>query len=105
MKVAGTHHDRNISVFRFTNTYTFFFEGQNRAQMMVVGLKSSSRKSSEVRLGPECVGHLPDVVEGPTRAEEGSITILSLWERPEISHVGSFGPLEASRGQTKQAVV
>ena len=54
----------------------------------------------------------PDVVGGLTRAQEQYITVISLWERPENTHLGliwahfgSFGPLEASRGQTKQTMV
>ena len=47
----------------------------------------------------------PDVVGGITRAQEQYITVISLWERPENTHLGSFGPLEASRGQTRQTMV
>ena len=49
----------------------------------------------------------PDAVGGLTRAHEQYTTVISLWERPENTDVGSFGPrsLEASRGQTKQTMV
>ena len=57
-------------------------------------------------------GTSPDVVGGLTRAQELYTTVISLWERPENTHLGliwahlgSFGPLEASRGQTKQTKV
>ena len=54
----------------------------------------------------------PDVVGGLTRAQEYYITVIPLWERPENAHLGliwahlgSFGPPEASRGQTRQTMV
>ena len=54
----------------------------------------------------------PDVAGGLTRGHEQYITVISLWERPENTrkhsfgaHLGSFGPLEASRGQTRQTMV
>ena len=54
----------------------------------------------------------PDVVGGLTRAHEQYITVIPLWERPENTHLGliwahlgSFGPLEAIRGQTRQTMV
>ena len=43
----------------YAETDTLFFEGQKRAQNDDFGSKSSSRKSQEVRLGPEWAGHLP----------------------------------------------
>ena len=46
----------------------------------------------------------PDVVGGITRALGQYTTVIPLWERPENTHwgyLGSFGPLEASSGQTK----
>ena len=53
-----------------------------------------------------------DVVGGLTRAQEQYITVTPLWERPENTHfgltwahLGSFGPLEAIRGQTRQTML
>ena len=47
-----------------------FSRVRNGLKMMVSGYKSSSRKSSEVGLRPERAEHLPDGVEGLTRAQE-----------------------------------
>ena len=47
----------------------------------------------------------PDVVGGLKWAQECLLTIISLWERSEYTHLGSFGPLEASGGQTKRTMV
>ena len=47
----------------------------------------------------------PDVVGGLTLAYECSIAVISRWGHPENTRLGSFGPLEASRGQTKQIMV
>ena len=51
----------------------------------------------------------PDVVGGLTRAQKRYITVITLWERPENTHLGlilgSFGPLKAIRGQTRQTLV
>ena len=47
----------------------------------------------------------PYVVGGLTRDQKQYITVIKLWERPENTHLGSFGPLDASRGQTKQTMV
>ena len=52
------------------NGYFFGGGGQKRAKNDDFGTKSSSRKSSDVRLGPKCVEHLFDVVGGLTRAQE-----------------------------------
>ena len=60
LKVVGPHHDGNMFYFRYTNTSTYTFSRvRNGLKMMVSGLKSSSRKISDVRLRPEWAGHLP----------------------------------------------
>ena len=58
LKVSGPYHDGNI-FYLDVQTHKYNFEGQKRAQNGGFGSKSSSRKSSEVRLGPEGAGHLP----------------------------------------------
>ena len=80
------------------------FEGHKRAQNDGFGSKTYSRKSSEVILRLECVGHLPRCCgranAGPGVFHRDNITL----GHPENTHVGSVGPLEASqcsRGQTK----
>ena len=50
-------------------------------------------------------GILEHRLEASDVPRRGSVTITSLWEHPEDTHLGSSGPLEASRGQTKQAMV
>ena len=40
----------------------------------------------------------PDVVGGLTRAHEQYIKVIPLWERPENTHLGSFGLIWASGG-------
>ena len=51
----------------------------------------------------------PDVVGGLTRAQEviyhGNITLGTSRKHSFGAHLGSFGPLEASRGQTRQTMV
>ena len=54
-------------------------------------------------------GTSPGVLGGLTRAHEQYATVISLWGRPKNIHLGliwgSFGPLEASSGQTRQTMV
>ena len=92
-----------------TLTQTLLFEGQKRAQNDGFGSKSSYRKSEEVRLGPEWAGHLPRCCArantGPRVINHDNITL-----RPSLKHSfgliwGLWGPLEASRGQTKKTMV
>ena len=39
------------------------------------------------------------------QAQKSHFTIISLWGHPENSDLGSYGPLKASRGQTKHTTV
>ena len=79
-------------------TDTFFFEVQKGDQNDGFGSKLSSRKKKEVRLSPEQVGHFP-------RCCVRAITIISLLEHSFGLILGLWGPLYASRGQTKQTTV
>ena len=64
---------------------------------MVLGL-DHLLESAEVRLGPELAGHLPRCCR---KADMGAEEI----HRDNITHVGSSGPLEASRGLEKAVLV
>ena len=94
--------------FIFRYKQILVFEGQKRAQNDGFGSKSSSRKRSEVRLGPKWAGHLPRCC-GRANTDPGVIhhDTIALGTS-ENTHVGSFGPLGgslASRDQTKQTTV
>ena len=101
--------------FRST-TGTAFFEGQKRAQNDGFGSKSSYRKSSEIRRGPECAEHLPRCCWNSSRV--GGTPPLMVWEgqhRPRSdksrscrsgnipirAHLGLSRPT----GQTKQTAL
>ena len=78
----------------YAETHTLFFEGQKRAQNDGFGSKSSSRKSEEVRLGPEWAGHLPRCCgRANTLFEEKSnLTILAPPTATFYDHsIHSFG--------------
>ena len=64
---------------------------------------------SDLNLGPEWAGHLPRYCgrahTGPGAIYNGNITLGTSRKHSFGAHLGSFGPLEASRGQTKQTMV
>ena len=70
------------------NEYTCFRGSENGLRMMVSGLNhllGRVKRSDLVQSGRDTS---PDVVGGLTRAQEQYITVISLWERPENTHLG-----------------
>ena len=83
----------------------FFLGFKNGLKMMVSDLNhlpGRVKRSDLVQSGRDTS---PDVVGGLTWDQEQYTTVISLCERPKRLIWGSFGPLEASRGQTRQTMV
>ena len=104
LRFSGLHHDGNMLYFSCPGTI-YFFEGPKRAQNDGFGSKSSSRKRSEVRLGPEWVGHLrrccgrANAGQGVINHNEyhsGNVPKTLIWAH--LGLLGLLGPLETKPG-------
>ena len=68
-------------------------------------LEASRGQIKQTLVGIEVVYGILEQVGSVQHAQKQSVTMISLWGHPENTHLGSFGPLQAIGGRTKQTMV